>query len=463
LDRPARLSRCRGTSPPAAEPPVSEPSESEEFVEQPPRHWAVDLITRGTPVTVAVLDTGVDPNADRVSSRVIGGRNFTGEGSWGDGNGHGTHVAGIIAAHNPMAEVLAVKVLDRDGAGSLLSVAEGVIWAVDRGAKVLNLSLGVEPGIDASESALLAAIRYPHAKGVLVVTAAGNEGEYGSPENVPAIWDETLSVGALEGAYVASYSNRGPSLDIVAQGTDVSSSAVGGGDVTMSGTSMAAPVVASATAAVLSLNPEWSGIDAGRHLLATAVDFGAVGPDPVHGFGGLNVAAAVRTPGPLVPTGSVPTRAASELRVKSTLGGVTLHSSTHREVFVRDSNGGITVVDKDEPLFPLTKAGRHQIWSYDKHGAPTTVISRVLRPAKPPVLRASIDRRAGMTYLLVTSKLPQDSVLTVNTFTGRRKHSDVAVLNSNVRAIGFTGTHITAFEICFAVYLESIGCRKFTR
>lgn len=224
-----------------------------------PELWAKGV--DGTGVVIAVLDTGIAPHPE-LDSRVIDGRDFTGSGSIKDGHGHGTHVAGIAVSNTkgvaPGTKLLIGKVLRDDGGGSYLGIVAGIRWAVDwRGpagerASVITMSLGGPDDIPA----LRAAIQYAVSSGVLVVCAAGNEGDNSSDTDeyaYPAGYPEVVSVGAFNLAWMepASYSNSNDEVDIAAPGSGVLSTYLGGGYAKMSGTSMAAPHVAGGAALIL--------------------------------------------------------------------------------------------------------------------------------------------------------------------------------------------------------------------
>ncbi|RRN71967.1 peptidase S8 [Peribacillus simplex] len=211
---------------------------------------------------VAVVDTGVDDSlADlKDTVRMDLGKNFIDKKENAvDDNGHGTHVSGIIAAKadngysmqgiNPVAKIMPVKVLDSSGSGDMEKVALGIKYAVDHGAKVINLSLGGE-----YSRTIEYALKHAAAKNVMVVVASGNDGMEGL--SYPASSKYAISVGATNALdLVSDYSNYGSKLDMVAPGTGIPSLVPNGNVTYMDGTSMAAPHVAAATALLLSGNP----------------------------------------------------------------------------------------------------------------------------------------------------------------------------------------------------------------
>ena len=205
-----------------------------------PRAWA-NLIDAGAPggegVTVAVLDTGVAyanrksfrRSPDLAAAEFVPGWDFIDDDAYPlDENGHGTHVASTIAERTDNgfgltglaygARIMPVRVLDGYGDGDAITVARGVVYAVDHGAKVINLSLNFDRIISAAQiPQLLQALRYATEHGSLVVTAAGNAHAEGLP--YPARSDHVLAVGATtEFGCVATYSSFGRDLDVVAPG-----------------------------------------------------------------------------------------------------------------------------------------------------------------------------------------------------------------------------------------------------
>lgn len=246
--------------------------------------WAKGITGRN--VLVAVIDSGVDLSHPDLAANLwtnpgeiasdgrdndgngyvddVRGWDFVdGDNSPRDENGHGTHVASVVAALRngvgvsgvaPQARILPVRVLDAQGDGVYSAVARGIRYAADMGADVINLSLG-----GGASELVLAAIRYAAEKGAVVVMAAGNDGQ--SSPSYPAAYAAELgiAVGAVDAeGDMAAFSNRagGSRLDYVtAPGVRVLGAYLNGGYARMSGTSMAAPHVAGIAALVLSANP----------------------------------------------------------------------------------------------------------------------------------------------------------------------------------------------------------------
>jgi type VII secretion-associated serine protease mycosin len=259
----------------------------------------------GAGVDVAVVDTGVTGTHPDFTGRICSGVSYlgsTGVAQAGqgtdDGNGHGTHVAGIAAAGTgdgvgiagvaPAARIIPVRVLDAQGRGSSSDVARGITWAVDHGAEVVNLSLGGPHSI-----AVATAVDYAETHGVLVVAAAGNDGPTGAA-NYPAALDDTLAVASQdEGGDVSWFSTRGAYVDITAPGSGIVSTYKDGRWAYMSGTSMAAPHVTGAAALLLAAEPGLTPAQVRARIVGTAADRGAVGHDTSFGWGLIDPAAAL--------------------------------------------------------------------------------------------------------------------------------------------------------------------------
>ncbi|MGR3207576.1 S8 family serine peptidase [Bacillus glycinifermentans] len=228
---------------------------------------------------IAVVDTGVDHTLADLSGAVKNdeGYNYIGRNTNAlDDNGHGTHVSGIISAAadnyysmagiNAHAKILPVKVLDSSGSGDTEQIAYGIIYAVDHGAKVINLSLG-----GPYSRVLEYALQYAAEKNVTVVAASGNDGS--SDISYPASSRYAISVGATNHLdLVSDYSNYGKGLDMVAPGTDIPSLVPDGNVTYMSGTSMASPHVAAVAGLLLSEKPSLQPKQVEKLLTETAAD-----------------------------------------------------------------------------------------------------------------------------------------------------------------------------------------------
>ncbi|MGB8021381.1 MAG: S8 family serine peptidase, partial [Candidatus Nanopelagicales bacterium] len=250
--------------------------------------WAV---TRGSGVKVAVVDTGVDASHPDLSGRTLTQINLTDDGQTRDPNGHGTHVAGIIAASLDgsgvaglanQVSILPVRVLDAAGYGDDATVAEGIIRAADAGAKVLNLSVG-----GAYSPVLAESVAYAVGRGATVVAAGGNEYQDGNPTTYPAALPGVIGVSSINSGGASSwFANTGSYIDLTAPGEDILSTVPGADWSFASGTSMAAPFVAASAALVRVANPTMGKSAVDSTLTGTAVDDSSGdGRDNMFGYG----------------------------------------------------------------------------------------------------------------------------------------------------------------------------------
>jgi hypothetical protein len=269
----------------------------------------ITAVGTGVGVVVAVLDTGVDAAHPELRSRVLPGKDFVDPAGDGrrDPNGHGTHVAGIVAAAAdgsgttgvaPAARILPVRVLAADGIGDDGVLALGIVWAAENGADIMNLSIG-----GAVPSTLLEdAIRFAFDRGVLVVISAGNDGAFSNTPSYPAAYPDAFAVGSTDAADRRSiFSNTGAYLDIAAPGSWIRSTWPGGGYQVLSGTSMAAPFVSGAAAVTLE-RTGLRGRDLAARLTRDAFDLGAAGRDDETGSGLVNPLAIIGEPLPALPS-----------------------------------------------------------------------------------------------------------------------------------------------------------------
>jgi len=270
--------------------------------------------TQGKGVVVAVLDTGVDASHPELEGRVLEGwdsMNPQGKGTR-DPNGHGTHVAGIIAATSnngvgvagiaPQVSILPVRVLDSTGNGDDDELALGIIWAADQGADVLNISIGGAVPSDLLEGAL----DYALEKGAVVVVASGNDAMVSNKPSYPGAYQQVLTVGATDSMDKrAAFSNTGSYVDISAPGSWIRSTWPGGRYQWSSGTSMATPFVAASAALLISAG-KGSGAEVASLLKSSAYDLGPAGRDDQFGEGLVNPLRALGLPEVAPPQSTTP-------------------------------------------------------------------------------------------------------------------------------------------------------------
>lgn len=239
----------------------------------------------GQGVRVAVLDSGVWAHPQFDATNLVHFDLAEG-GKEGPSASHGTSVASIIAGREgiaPEAELISVRVLDGEGAGNSFQVAQGIIEAVDQGAQVINMSLGVY-----EDAALLRqAVRYAHDQGVIMVAAAGNDGYDRMP--FPAAYSEVLAVTAVDAAsQQAHFPNQSTAINFAAPGVGILAAGEDAETLLFSGTSAAAPFVTGSLVSLLSGdNPATP--DAAVELLSSYLnEQGAPGADPLYGAGVLD-------------------------------------------------------------------------------------------------------------------------------------------------------------------------------
>lgn len=303
---------------------------------------AAQKVTAGDGVVVAVLDSGVGTHPD-LDGQVLDGTSFVGEpGSFRtDNDGHGSSMAGIIAAKGgsadhllgiaPKAKILPVRISASGTAIGATNIADGIRWAVDHGAKVINISTGGTVIERTAEDA----VRYALDHDVVVVAGSGNASQFPSGSGVlaPARFPGVVAVSAIDRDGNAwNGAIRGPEVVLTAPGVAIPVvSASGGGRVvgyypSSDGTSAATAVVSGAAALIRAKYPQLPAKDVIQRLVATADDAGAPGRDPDYGYGRLNLVKALTADVPAVPANPLlaasPTAGAAD--DGGTAGGVNL-------------------------------------------------------------------------------------------------------------------------------------------
>ncbi len=258
---------------------------------------AWDSSTSSADIVIAVVDTGVDPDHPDLVSKIITGWNvYDANARFDDVLGHGTQVAGVAAAASNNAlgvtgvawdsPILAIRVGNDSGLSSSQHIAAGILWAAANGARVINVSFAPLW----SDKVVKAAAQSAFHRGCLVIISAGNAGGM----NTAVGFDEALYVGAVTtDNAIATFSDRGPFVDVVAPGTAIRATTFDGDYGMANGTSFAAPIVSGIAALAWSVNPDLRPISIKEAIVSSVVDLGATGKDTTFGNGLVDAAAAV--------------------------------------------------------------------------------------------------------------------------------------------------------------------------
>jgi membrane-anchored mycosin MYCP len=374
--------------PPFAQPPFAQPAFGQQcappatvvvrqipWAQQrlvPQRAWE---LSQGQGVVVAVIDSGVDARVPQLAGHVLPGIDIVnGKGGADDDClGHGTFVAGIIAAQPavgvgfagvaPGARILPIRQTNngQDGTGS--GMAAAITAAVDSGAKVINISAA--SSIPSAQ--LQAAVAYARRRDVLIVAAADNQAKEGDPRSYPASYPGVLAVGAInQDGKRSDFSETGDFIDIVAPGAGVLSLGTGGsGHLVGDGTSFAAPFVAGVAALVRAYRPGLTADQVLRRLELTADHPGVALPDRQFGWGVVNPYSAVAT---VLPDegGSSDGTAPAPLAVPR--AAATDHTARDRSLLI--SLGGLVGLLLIGVLAVAIPRGQRRGWQPDRPGSP---------------------------------------------------------------------------------------------
>jgi subtilisin family serine protease len=265
------------------------------FLQKIDAHNAWLTTTGNSNITIAILDTGVDTSHPDLASKIVPGRNiYNNNDDTNDVYGHGTPVAGVAgaASNNGIGVasvawgcgIMPVRISGTDGLAAASTIASGLSWAADHGARVANVSYRVT-----GSKTITSAAKYFQSKGGVVVAAAGNYGAQETTPDDPAI----VTVGATDSQDVLYYySNYGGNVDLVAPGNNTTT-LIGGLYGAGGGTSFASPVVAGVAALILSANPALTPAQVTDILKQSADDLGAAGWDHTYASGRVNAAKAV--------------------------------------------------------------------------------------------------------------------------------------------------------------------------
>ncbi len=261
--------------------------------------------TRGDEeILIAILDSGINAGHTELAKNIVDGYDFiNADSDPADDQGHGSHVSGIVAAEIdnhigstgvcPKCRIMPIKVLNQSNTGTWSAIIDGIIYATDNNARIINISLGGERASKAVE----AAVEYAHSKSVLVVAAAGNSRS--QIDFYPAAYPHVLAVAATDHQDQQwELSNSGSYVDVSAPGHLIysTSKSTGNGEsgyAFMSGTSMAAPYVSGLAGLLLSQDPTRTPEEVTKLIIDSADDLGPPGWDPAYGHGRINAARAL--------------------------------------------------------------------------------------------------------------------------------------------------------------------------
>ncbi len=308
-----------------------------------PSAW--DITTGSALVTIAIVDSGVDSSHPDLSSKIVAGWNWVnGTSNTADDYGHGTAVAGSVAAGSNNGTgvasvawanmIMPLVVLDSTDSASYSNMASAITYAADHGARIINMSLGSTY----NSSALQSATDYAWSKGAVVFAAAGNNGS--STPFYPAANPNVVAVSATNSTdALASWSNYGNWIDLAAPGDTILTTNNGGGYGYWSGTSFSSPIAAGVAALVLSLQPALSNSALVSLLENNSDDLGTAGYDQYYGWGRVNAYKALLAVKNVTIDTTPPT-----VSIATPLSGAVLAGITNVQGTATD-NVGVTKVD----------------------------------------------------------------------------------------------------------------------
>ena len=333
---------------------------------------AWDVHSGNSSTVIAIVDTGIQRNHPDLDAKIVSGYDFvSNDNAADDGNGHGTHVAGTAAAETgnstggagtcPDCKLMPVRVLDNNGSGSLANVANGIRWAADNGAKVINLSLG-GPG----SSTVQSAVDYAWSKGVFLACAAGNSNTSSTSSAYPAAYANCFAVASTTNTDArSSFSNYGGWVEVAAPGSNIYSTWINSGYNTISGTSMATPHVAGLAGLLASSGLSNAQI---RSRICSTSD-AIAGTGTQWSCGRINAYRAVSSGTPAPTPTPVPPPAGGEAIVN---GGFESGSTS----WTQSSSGGYQLITNTRP-----RTGAYSAYLGDYNNATETIDQLITVPA----------------------------------------------------------------------------------
>lgn len=428
--------------------------------------WGVDKIDaesvhpqyKGAGVLVAIPDTGIDYNHEDLIGKVIGGWDYVNNDQDPmDDFGHGTHVAGTIAAKDndigvigvaPEASLLAMKMLDAGGSGYWDDAAASVIDSTNSGAKIISMSWGG----GADDPTLKAAIQYAYSQGVLLIAGAGNG--YGGSIIWPAAYPEVMAVTATDqNDAIAAFSSLGPKAEISAPGVDIPSTVPTGdcplcdpsGYRLLSGTSMATPHVSGTAALIWSAYPGLTRNQVRSRITDYAVDYYPPGRDPSYGFGRIDAFKSVMQSPPSPP----PTPYYMMIRpdygwIDGITGGTQIQFDSPD-----DGTSGAIPLGMNFNFYGIMRTqlwvGTNGLISFDGDGSQRYYVNTPIPNTNPPNNFMAVywddlymDSPASAYYKLDTSSRPAKLIITwqnVRLFSGSARTTFEAVLYEDGRIL----------------------------
>jgi hypothetical protein len=429
---------------------------------QTPTAW--DITTGSASVIIAIVDTGVDYTHPDLAGKVLSGYDFyDNDNNAMDENHHGTHIAGIIGAvanngigiagitwQNP---ILPVKVYDALGNSLYSIVAKGIIYATDRGARVINLSLGAPT----SNSTLQSAVDYAYNHGVVLAAAAGNNGTLGIV--YPAAYPNVIAVGASDGNDQRStISNYGTELDVIAPDGGFSTCLLGRIE-SLGGTSMSTAYVSAVCGLILSVNPSLTPTDVMRIIRDSADDKGTIGWDMYTGYGRLNaykaVVMATATPAPAPPPAVDATPPSVNIIAPTTGGIVTgtgsLSASASDNVAVAKveflANGKLVATATSSPFtttWNSSQASNGQVQltakAYDSTGNSAASSPVTITVSNPTVTNYSVTGSVAVGGTMLHTLTLQSSTTVSASLSFSKVNLDLYLLNSSGQVVASSCT-----------------------
>lgn len=368
-----------------------------------PNAWNSGYTGRG--VKIAVVDSGIALHNDLFISGGVSTVDYTS--SYIDDQGHGTHVAGIIGARNNSygvkgvayeSDIYAVKAFNQDGEAFLSDIIEGIDWAIENDMDIINLSAGTQT----ASSAFHAVMDKAYNSGLLIVAAAGNDGNIdGSGDTVdfPARYDSVIGVSAVD-SYLnrANFSSTGSMVEIAAPGVRILSTYLGNQYAYISGTSMAAPYVSGELALMIQAYPHLSNKEIRKVMIEHTMDLGQSGRDAFYGYG-LMQASSFTQPINIIEENPVTSLIVSKTNIFGMPSdNVSISAfATYKIGETKDVSSSATWTTADSSIATVT-GGQIVMWNYGsttvsvKFGGQTATIFVKVISEENPVIRLETDK-----------------------------------------------------------------------